>query len=119
MTSIDARLVRDTLDTPAIADVTSAARAALAPVMARAGLRAGARVAITAGSRGVARIDAILRGACDAVRDAGATPFLVAAMGSHGGGTGDGQRAMLAHLGVSERSVGAPIESEMDVVEVG
>ena len=119
MTSIDARLVRDTLDTPAIADVTAAARAALAPVMARAGVRAGARVAITAGSRGVSRIDAILRGACDAVRDAGATPFLVSAMGSHGGGTGDGQRAMLAHLGISERSVGAPIESEMDVVEVG
>ena len=119
MTTIDARLVRDTLDTPAIADVAAAARAALAPVLARAGLRAGARVAVTAGSRGVARIDLILRGACDAVRDAGATPFLVAAMGSHGGGTGDGQRAMLAHLGVSERSVGAPIESEMDVVEVG
>jgi hypothetical protein len=119
MTSFDARLVRDTLDTPAIADVTAGARAALAPVLARAGLRPGARVAITAGSRGVARIDAILRGACDAVRDAGATPFLVAAMGSHGGGTGDGQRAMLAHLGVSERSVGAPIESEMDVVEIG
>ncbi|HWT07045.1 MAG TPA: DUF362 domain-containing protein [Xanthomonadales bacterium] len=119
MTTIDARLVRDTLDIPAIADVTAAARAALAPVLARAGLRSGARVAVTAGSRGVARIEQILRGACDAVRDAGATPFLVAAMGSHGGGTGDGQRAMLAHLGVNERSVGAPIESEMDVVEVG
>jgi hypothetical protein len=119
MTSIDARLVRDTLDVPAIRDVAAAAREALAPVLARAALRAGARVAVTAGSRGVARIDAILRGACDAVRDADATPFLVAAMGSHGGGTGDGQRAMLAHLGVSERSVGAPIESEMDVVEVG
>jgi hypothetical protein len=119
MTTIGARLVRDTLDTPAIADVAAAARAALAPVLARAGLRAGARVAVTAGSRGVARIDTILRGACDAVRDAGATPFLVAAMGSHGGGTGEGQRAMLAHLGVSERSVGAPIESEMDVIEAG
>ena len=46
-------------------------------------------------------------------------PFLVAAMGSHGGGTGAGQRAMLAHLGVSERSIGAEIESEMDVIELG
>ncbi len=119
MTTIDARLVRDTLDVPAIRDVAAATREALAPVLARAALRAGSRVAVTAGSRGVARIDAILRGACDAVRDVGATPFLVAAMGSHGGGTGEGQRAMLAHLGVSERSTGAPIESEMDVVEVG
>jgi hypothetical protein len=82
-------------------------------------LRKGARVAVTAGSRGIARIDAILRGACDAVRDAGGTPFLVAAMGSHGGGTGEGQRTMLAHLGITEASAGAPIESAMDVVDVG
>ncbi|HEV3088350.1 MAG TPA: hypothetical protein VGX96_14115 [Candidatus Elarobacter sp.] len=119
MTTIDARLVRDTLDVPAIADVAAAARNALAPVLADAGLRKGARVAVTAGSRGIARIDAILRGACDAVRDAGGTPFLVAAMGSHGGGTGEGQRTMLAHLGITEASAGAPIESAMDVVDVG
>jgi hypothetical protein len=119
MTTIDARLVRDTLDVPALPDVAASAREALAPVLARAGLRAGARVAVTAGSRGIARIDLILRGTCEAVRDAGATPFLVAAMGSHGGGTGDGQRAMLEHLGVTERSTGAPVESAMDVVEVG
>jgi hypothetical protein len=119
MTAIDARIVRDTLETPAIGDVSGAASAALAPVLARARLRPGARVAITAGSRGVGRIDAVLRGTCDAVRDAGAIPFLVAAMGSHGGGTGAGQRAMLAHLGVSERTIGAEIESEMDVVELG
>jgi hypothetical protein len=119
MTTIDARIVRDTLETPAIDDVSGAAAAALAPVLARARLRHGARVAITAGSRGIGRIDAVLRGACDAVRDAGGVPFLVAAMGSHGGGTGAGQRAMLAHLGVSERTIGAEIESEMDVVELG
>jgi hypothetical protein len=119
MTTIGARLVRDTLEAPAIADVAAGACAALAPVLARARLRPGARVAITAGSRGIARIDEILRGACDAVREAGATPFLIAAMGSHGGGTGAGQRAMLTHLGVNEKSAGAPIESEMDVVELG
>ncbi|HEY4439565.1 MAG TPA: hypothetical protein VGN14_03875 [Candidatus Elarobacter sp.] len=115
---LDARLVRDTLDVPAIADVTTAARDALAPVLASAGLKPGARVAITAGSRGIARIDKILRGAADAVRAAGASPFLVAAMGSHGGGTGPGQREMLAHLGITEHSVGAPIESAVDVVDV-
>ena len=116
---MQARLVHDMLRTPAIADVTAAARAALAPVLAQAGLRRGARVALTAGSRGVARIDEILRGACDAVRDAGGEPFVVAAMGSHGNGTGPGQRAMLAHLGVTESTVGAPIVSEIDVVELG
>jgi len=115
---IEARLVRDTLETPAIADVAAAARDALAPVLRGAALRPGARVAITAGSRGIARVPEILRGCCEAVRDAGGTPFLVAAMGSHGGGTGPGQRTMLAHLGITEERVGAPIESEMDVVEV-
>ncbi|HEY0615367.1 MAG TPA: hypothetical protein VGC96_12025 [Candidatus Elarobacter sp.] len=119
MSAIPARLVSDTLTVPAIADVAAAARATLARVLAGARLAPGARVAITAGSRGVARIDAILRGACDAVRDAGASPFLIAAMGSHGGGTAEGQRAMLAHLGITETSTGAPIESAMDVVELG
>ena len=118
MNDLDARVVRDTLDLPAIGDVTSAAAAALAPVLAGAALRPGARVAITAGSRGVARIGEILRGVADAVRAAGGTPFLVAAMGSHGGGTGPGQREMLAHLGITEASTGAPIESEVDVVDV-
>jgi hypothetical protein len=120
MTSeIPARLVRDTLRVPAIADVRSASRETLARVLAGAGLRPGTRVAVTAGSRGIARIADILRGTCDAVRDAGGSPFLIAAMGSHGGGTGAGQRAMLEHLGVTEESAGAPIESEMDVVELG
>ena len=119
MTTIDARIVRDTLEAHGIDDVTGAACTALAPVLARARLRPGARVAITAGSRGVGRIGEILHGACDAVREAGGVPFLVAAMGSHGGGTGAGQRAMLDHLGVNERTAGTAIESEMDVVEVG
>lgn len=117
--TIDARLVRDTLRTPAIGDVGAAARRALATSLRDAALRPGARVAVTAGSRGIGRIGEILRGACDAVRDAGAEPFLLAAMGSHGGGTADGQRAMLEHLGVTEASAGASIESAMDVVEVG
>src|ERR1700736_6279035 len=119
MNPIEARLVRDTLDVPAIAGAAAAARDALAPVLAGAQLRPGARVAITAGSRGIARIDEILRGAVDAVRAAGATPFLVPAMGSHGGGTADGQVAMLEHLGVTAASAGAQIESGMDVADVG
>jgi uncharacterized protein DUF362 len=118
MKSLDARLVQDMLQSPGIDDVTAAARAALGPVLARAGLQPGARVALTAGSRGIARIGEVLRGACEAVRASGASPFLVAAMGSHGGGTGPGQRTMLGELGITEATVGAPIESEMDVVDI-
>ncbi len=114
----EAQIVRDMLVAPALADPRLAAHAALAPVI-DGRIARGARVAITAGSRGIANIALLLRGLADAVRDAGGEPFFVAAMGSHGGGTGAGQRAMLAGLGVTEATAGAPIESEMDVLEVG
>jgi hypothetical protein len=115
---IDARIVRDTLVAPALADPERAAHDALAGVL-RGRIGRGARVAITAGSRGIASIAALLRGLATAVRDAGGEPFFVAAMGSHGGGTGPGQREMLARLGITEASVGAPIASAMDVIDVG
>jgi len=118
MDVIEARIVRDTLVAPAIADPQHAAHDALAHVL-RGRIARGARVAITAGSRGVSNIPQLLRGLANAVRDVGGQPFFVAAMGSHGGGTGEGQRAMLASLGVTEETVGAPIVSEMDVIEVG
>jgi hypothetical protein len=79
----------------------------------------GGRVAITVGSRGIAGISRIARAAVDAVRSLDLDPFVVAAMGSHGGGTADGQRALLAELGVTEESVGCPIRSEMETVVLG
>jgi len=118
MDVLKARIVRDTLVVPVIADPQAAAREALLPVL-RGRIAPGARVAITAGSRGVANIPALLRGLVSAVRDCGGKPFLLAAMGSHGGGTAMGQRAMLATLGITEDSVGAPIVSDMDVAAVG
>ena len=79
----------------------------------------GGRIAITVGSRGISQIAQIAGAAVDAVRGLGFRPFVVAAMGSHGGGTADGQRALLAELGVTEAALGCPIHSEMDTVEVG
>ena len=79
----------------------------------------GGEVAITAGSRGIANLATIVRGVVDAVRDAGYEPFVFPAMGSHGGATAEGQREMLASLGVTEEFVGCEIRSSMDVVEVG
>ena len=78
----------------------------------------GTTVAIGAGSRGLARRLELLRGAVSGLRDLGAEPFVVPAMGSHGGGTADGQRDMLATLGITEGSVGAEIRSTMDTVRV-
>jgi hypothetical protein len=77
------------------------------------------RVAVTAGSRGIRDIAAALRAAVAWLRDRGAEPFLVPAMGSHGGATAAGQVTMLAELGVSEQTVGCPILSSMEVVELG
>ncbi|TWT86503.1 hypothetical protein Mal64_33290 [Pseudobythopirellula maris] len=76
-------------------------------------------VAITAGSRGIANLAAITRAAGDWLRDHGAEPFLVPAMGSHNGATAEGQRAMVESLGLTEEAMGMPIRSSMECVKVG
>jgi hypothetical protein len=79
----------------------------------------GGTVAVGVGSRGIANLAALVSGTVRALREAGLEPFVFPAMGSHGGATGEGQREMLAELGVTEESVGCEIRSSMDVVEVG
>ena len=79
----------------------------------------GKRIAITAGSRGISGMVETLQAIVTQLRDWGADPFLVPAMGSHGGATAEGQVEVLKHLGITEESVGAPIHSSMDVVELG
>jgi hypothetical protein len=78
----------------------------------------GTTVAVGGGSRGLTDRVALLRGVIAGLRDLGGDPFVVPAMGSHGGGTAEGQERMLATLGVTSDSVGAEIRSTMDVVEV-
>ena len=80
---------------------------------------AGKNVAIGIGSRGVARIDEIAACLARLVRDSGGNPFIVPAMGSHGGATAEGQLEVLAGLGVTEDRVGCPLRATMDVVVVG
>ncbi|MFO0909322.1 MAG: lactate racemase domain-containing protein [Isosphaeraceae bacterium] len=79
----------------------------------------GGRVAITVGSRGINGIGPITASAVSALRSLGLQPFVVAAMGSHGGGTAEGQRALLAELGVTEATVGCPVRCEMTTVVLG
>jgi hypothetical protein len=76
-------------------------------------------VGITAGSRGIANIAEITRACGDWLRDHGARPFLFPAMGSHNGGTAEGQRAMIESLGITEEAMGMPIRASMDVVKIG
>ena len=82
-------------------------------------VRPGMSVAVTAGSRGIAKIDSILRAVIDGLKEMGAEPFIVPAMGSHGGATAEGQVEILASLGVTGEFCGAPIRSSMETVEIG
>ncbi|MBL6946823.1 MAG: DUF2088 domain-containing protein [Rhodospirillales bacterium] len=79
----------------------------------------GKKIAVAAGSRGIAAIDQVVKATVAALKEFGAEPFVVPAMASHGGATAEGQIGVLADLGISEETVGAPIRSSMDVVEIG
>lgn len=82
-------------------------------------IRRGGRVGITVGSRGIDSIAAVARSAADLVKQAGGKPFIIPAMGSHGGSTPAGQTAVLKALGVTPASVGAPIRASMAAAKVG
>jgi hypothetical protein len=79
----------------------------------------GGEVAIGAGSRGIANLAAIVAGVVSEAQERGYEPFVCPAMGSHGGATAEGQREMLAELGVDEATIGCEIRSSMETVEVG
>ena len=82
-------------------------------------IRPGMRIAITAGSRGIRNVDEITRSVAACVKAHGAEPFIVPAMGSHGGATAEGQRELLAGYGITEERMGCPILSSMETVLLG
>lgn len=82
-------------------------------------IKSGSRIAVTAGSRGITGIPVILRAVVNELKRAGAEPFIVPAMGSHGGGTAEGQLEMLESLGITVESIGAPVLSSTETVELG
>lgn len=79
----------------------------------------GARIAVGVGSRGITNLPAIVAGVLDQLRSAGATPFIIPAMGSHGGATPEGQREVLEGYGITEAAMGAPIRDSLEVRQVG
>ncbi len=82
-------------------------------------IKPGQSIAITGGSRGVHKIAEITKAVCDLVKERGAHPFIFPAMGSHGGATAEGQIHVLEMNGISEATMGVPIKSSMEVIEVG
>src|SRR3954452_678545 len=111
--------IRQHFERPRVADVGAAVAATLEPLDLGRRIRPGQTVALTAGSRGIANIPLILRSTADYLKKLGARPFLVPAMGSHGGGTAEGQRHILESYGITEEFVGIPIRASMEVVSMG
>ena len=108
-------LVEQRIETPqALTDIREGVREALGVVELPTG-----SVAIGVGSRGVARVGEFVVALVEVLKEAGAEPFVVPAMGSHGASTAEGQAEVLAHLGVSEEKVGCPVRATMETVRIG
>ena len=111
--------VRQTFDTTRLEDAAAAVATGLKNLPLVSKIKPGARIAITAGSRGIHNLVKMTRAAVDTVKALGGQPFVVPAMGSHGGATDEGQKSLLAELGISEASMGCPVVSSMQVEEIG
>jgi hypothetical protein len=101
----------------AIDDVAAAAHEQVVATLG-ASVTPGMSIAVGGGSRGLTDRVGLMRGTISGLRALGAEPFVVPAMGSHGGATAEGQRAMLESLGMTEDAIGAEIRATMDTVEV-
>jgi len=105
--------------TSRISDVAQAIRDELPKIDLARRIRPGETVAISAGSRGIANIALITKTLVEELKRYEAKPFIVPAMGSHGGGFAEEQRAIIEGYGITEEYIGAPIKASMDVVQVG
>ncbi|MBX9789444.1 MAG: nickel-dependent lactate racemase [Pirellulales bacterium] len=110
--------VRQIFDRPRVDSIPTEVDRQLARLQLHNKIAAGQSVAITVGSRGIANIDRIIKAAVDHLKGLGAKPFLVPAMGSHGGGTAAGQQAIVEGYGLTEAFAGCPIRSSMETVVV-
>ena len=111
--------VRQSFPASPIGDLAAAVQDALDAGGLAGMVRPRQRVALAVGSRGLANLPELVRLLAAAVRRLGAEPFAVPAMGSHGGATAEGQRQLLAKMGVTEEAIGVPIRSSMEVVPLG
>ncbi len=108
--------IRQSFDTPRLGDVAAAVREQMASLNLASRVQPGQMVAITVGSRGVANVALITREIVQHFLSFGAKPFVVPAMGSHGGASAAGQRAVIESFGVTEEFIGCPIKATMETV---
>src|SRR2546422_8267869 len=111
--------VRQRFDAPRVGDVAGTVAAELARTGVRGRIQPGATVAMGVGSGGITNRALVVRTLVGVLKEGGARPFVVPAMGSHGGATVEGQRAILAGYGITEDGIGAPIRASMETVDLG
>ncbi|MBI2194241.1 MAG: DUF2088 domain-containing protein [Planctomycetes bacterium] len=111
--------IRQEFDRERVENIPAAVSSELGRIRIETRARPGQTVALTVGSRGIANLPLIIRSAASELKRLGLRPFIIPAMGSHGGATAAGQEKVLAHYGISEASVGVPVRSSMDVIRVG
>ena len=111
--------VQQQFEAPRVDDIPGTVKAQIDGLNLSGKIKKGDTVAITVGSRGINEIHVITKAIVEAMKALGAAPFIVPAMGSHGGGTAEGQRQIIESYGVTEEFVGCPIRATMEVVQVG
>jgi hypothetical protein len=111
--------IRQHFEAPTVPDLAQEVRDKVKHLLQRCQLDQGSRVAITAGSRGIKDAVDVYRTTVELLKEEGHEPFLFSSMGSHGRGTGDGQRDLLRSLGVTEEKIGAPVMCSAEVVQLG
>jgi hypothetical protein len=100
-------------------DVAAAVRAEMEAAEWANAVPPGSRIAVGVGSRGISNIDVIAKSVVDFWKSRGAHPFLIPVMGSHGAASAEGQADVLAHYGITEQTIGAPVVSSLEVVKIG
>ncbi len=111
--------VRQSIPQPRVDDVPGTVRKLIRSSRLRERVRPGGTIAVGIGSRGINGIDVVARAIVGTLREMDYKPFIVAAMGSHGGATAEGQRELLAGYGVTAEAMGVPVKSDMDTVVLG
>ena len=111
--------IRQKFDAPTLEDIPAAVRAEVQSLNLDAKVNPGETVAISVGSRGIANIALITKSLVEELKVLGLKPFLVPAMGSHGGGVAEAQQAIIEGYGVTEEYTKAPIKASMETVQVG
>ncbi len=111
--------IKQHFDAPTLDDVYGSVRAELQKLNPGSKIKSGQTVAVAAGSRGIANIDTIVKATVDEMKAIGSEPYIVPAMGSHGGGTAEGQAEVLRGYGIHEEAMGCPIRSSMTVIQIG